>query len=108
MGKIEGSKRSRGSGDKVVWSASDHTIRKAKQQRKGDEKQEERERRSALLTRDSKEKREAGKLRLHIKRAQRQIEKMRERLEAPGGKKTLKNKKTHDWQKILQKRKKED
>jgi tetratricopeptide (TPR) repeat protein len=82
MGKIESSKRSRGSGDNTVWSASDHTIRKAKQQRKGDEKQEERERRSALLTRDSKEKREAGKLRLHIRRAQRQIEKMRERLGA--------------------------
>lgn len=79
MGKI-GSKRSRGANE--AWSASDHTIRKAKQQRKADEKQELRERRSAFLTRDSKEKREEGKLRLHIKRVQRQIKHLRERLGA--------------------------
>eukprot|EP00980_Cylindrotheca_fusiformis_P017841 scaffold5653_cov147-Cylindrotheca_fusiformis.AAC.3 len=78
MGKIA-AKRSWG--ETTAWTASDHIIRKTKQQRKADEKQELRERRSALLTRDSKEKRDAGKLRLHIKLVQRQLEKLRQRLE---------------------------
>ena len=66
----------------MCWSSNHHALRKAKQQRKGmSEKQEERARRSALLTRDSKEKREEGKNRLHIKRTQRQLDKLRERLE---------------------------
>ena len=84
MDKKSSGKRSRGvGGGDEAWSASDHLVRKAKQQRKmKTAKQEERARRSALLTRDSKEKREEGKLRLHIKRIQRQIEKLRSRLEA--------------------------
>ena len=84
MGKKAGKKRGRAvTGETEAWSATDHIIRKAKQQRKNaTDKQEERERRSALLTRDSKEKHEEGKLRLHIKRVQRQIEKLRGRLEA--------------------------
>ena len=88
MGKNGGKKRGRAAaGDTEAWSASDHVIRKAKQQRKmassaGSNKQEERDRRSALLTRDSKEKHEEGKLRLHIKLVQRKIEKLRGRLEA--------------------------
>jgi hypothetical protein len=45
------------------------------------EKLEERERRSALLTRDSKEKRDGGKLRLHIRLVQRRLEKLKDRLE---------------------------
>ena len=82
MGK--NSKRGRsgggGGGDTEAWTASDHIIRKAKQQRKMDEKQEERARRSALLTRGSKVKKEEGKLRLHIKRVEKQIDKLRDRL----------------------------
>jgi len=81
-------KNSKGGGGKkggdssACWSSNHHAIRKAKQQRKRiSEKQEERERRSALLTRDSKQKREEGKNRLHIKRTQRMLEKLRERLE---------------------------
>ena len=73
----------KGGDSDVCWSSDHHAIRKAKQRHKGAslEKQEERERRSALLTRDSKQKREEGKNRLHIKRTQRQLEKLRERLE---------------------------
>jgi len=91
MGKKIG-KRSRGSSSgtsgggaetDACWSSTDHAIRKAKQRQKlSVEKLEARERRSALLTRDSKEKHEEGKLRLYIKRVQRQIDKLRERLEA--------------------------
>ena len=82
MGKKVSGKRNRTGGDTEAWSASDHLIRKAKQELKQNQKQEERARRSALLTRDSKEKREEGKLRLHIKRVQRQLDKLRERLES--------------------------
>lgn len=81
--KVSGTKRGAGSGEgsTEAWTSTDHAIRKAKQQRKYGAKHEERERRSALLTRDSKQKREQGKIRLHIKRVQRIIEKLRERLE---------------------------
>jgi tetratricopeptide (TPR) repeat protein len=66
----------------VGWSSSDHAMRKAKQRsRLSEEKLVVRERRAALLTRDSREKREEGKLRLHMKRVQRQLDKLRERLE---------------------------
>ncbi|CAJ1966909.1 unnamed protein product [Cylindrotheca closterium] len=88
MPKNKGSKRARsggkgsGEGSTSAWTASDHIVRKAKQQRKADDKQELRAQRSALLTRDSKEKREAGKLRLHMKRVQRQIDTLRSRLES--------------------------
>lgn len=75
------SKRGRSSRDCTSWTASDHDIRKAKRQRKSDAKQEERESRSALLTRDSKEKHEEGKLRLHLVRVQRQVDQLRARLE---------------------------
>lgn len=72
-----------GEGSTEAWTASDHAIRKAKQQRKLDgEKLEERQRRTALLTRDSKEKRQQGKIRLHIKHTQRKIDALRKRLEA--------------------------
>lgn len=83
MPKNKGSKRGRsgGEGSTSAWTASDHIFRKAKQQRKADEKQEIRAQRSAFLTRDSKEKRESGKLRLHMKRVQRQIDTLRSRLE---------------------------
>lgn len=93
--KISGNKRSSSTnsssggggtreGSTETWSAADHAIRKAKKQRKIDDsdKADERARRSALLTRDSREKREQGKLRLHIKLVQRQIEKLRQRLQA--------------------------
>lgn len=82
-----GKKSSKGGGKKggdsdVCWSSNHHAIRKAKQQRKGaSEKQEEKEKRSALLARDSKQNQEEGKNRLHIKRTQRLVEKLRERLE---------------------------
>jgi tetratricopeptide (TPR) repeat protein len=74
-------KRARSGGE--GWSSDHHALRKAKQQRKVDDedKQLQRERRSALLTRDSKEKHEEGKLRLHITRTQRQLEKLKQRLE---------------------------
>lgn len=72
----------KGGDSDVCWSSNHHIIRKAKKQRKGlSEKQTERERRSALLTRDSKQKREEGRNRLHIKRTQRSLEKLKERLE---------------------------
>ncbi|KAL3906402.1 MAG: hypothetical protein SGILL_009285 [Bacillariaceae sp.] len=65
------------------WSFNDHALRKAKQRsRLSEEKLMKRETRTALLTRDSREKREEGKMRLHIKRVQRQLDKLKERLEA--------------------------
>lgn len=69
------------------WTSADHAIRKAKKQRRKEtatsiDKAVEQARRSALLTRDSQQKREEGKLRLHIKRVQRQLKKLRERLQA--------------------------
>jgi tetratricopeptide (TPR) repeat protein len=77
-----GAKRKGGDSD-ACWGSDHHAIRKANQQRKiMSEKQEERERRSAILARDSKQKREEGKNRLHIKRTQRLLEKLRERLES--------------------------
>jgi tetratricopeptide (TPR) repeat protein len=79
--KTGGQKRGRGDDKNASWSASDHDARKARQFRKNMDKQEQREQRSALLTRDSKEKHESGKIRLHTKRVQRQIEKLRERLQ---------------------------
>ena len=88
--KSGSSKRGRSSGgDSLGWSEDTHINRKLKQQKKignggksPNDKQLERERRSALLTRDSKEKHEAGKLKLHITRVQRQIEALRKRLES--------------------------
>jgi hypothetical protein len=83
MGKIASSGKRGRSGDTPVWGSTDHAVRKAKQERKLEtsEKQQERERRSALLTRGSKQKKEEGKIRLHIKRVQRQIDTLRKRLE---------------------------
>lgn len=85
--KIGGSKRTasggKNEGSTEAWTKTDHAIRTAKKLRKTDtEKAVERSRRSALLTRDSKEKREEGKLKLHIKLVQRQIDKLRQRLQA--------------------------
>eukprot|EP00536_Pseudo-nitzschia_multiseries_P007703 jgi/Psemu1/18526/gm1.18526_g len=73
----------KGGDSESCWSSNHHALRKAKQQRKreSDDKQEQRERRTAMLTRDSKQKREQGKNRLHIKHTQRQLDKLRERLE---------------------------
>ena len=77
MAKSKGNKRSRSQVEKgtngtlAPWNASDHALRKAKQQQQQQlrknfsDKVEERERRTALLTRDSKEKHEEGKLRLY-------------------------------------------
>ena len=88
MGKsFSGSKRSatgsgKAEGSTEAWTRTDHAVRTAKKLRNlDDEKAAERARRSALLTRDSKEKREEGKLRLHIKRVERQLEKLRHRLQ---------------------------
>jgi hypothetical protein len=82
MGKIAGKRGRSGGGENTAkWSATDHIIRKAKQEIKMNDKQEERARRSAFLTRGSKEKKEEGKLRLHIKRIQKQMDNLRERLE---------------------------
>lgn len=88
MGKTSNGGKGGGGGKKggdsdVCWSSNHHALRKAKSQRKGiTEKQEERERISALLSRDSKQKREEGKNRLVIKRTQRLLEKLRSRLES--------------------------
>jgi tetratricopeptide (TPR) repeat protein len=84
MGKTsKGGKGKKGGDSDVCWSSNHHALRKAKSQRKGiTEKQEERERISALLSRDSKQKREEGKNRLVIKRTQRLLEKLRSRLES--------------------------
>jgi hypothetical protein len=75
-----------GEGSTENWTSADHAIRMAKKQRRNtsisEDKAAERARRSALLTRDSRQKREEGKLRLHIKRAQRQLDKLRGRLKA--------------------------
>ena len=82
--KASGNKRGRSGGDTgEVWGSTDHAIRKAKHERKltMNEKQIRRDRRTALLTRGSKQKVEEGKIRLHIKRVQRQIDTLRKRLE---------------------------
>ena len=85
--KSSGSKRAatgpgKGEGSTEAWTRTDHAVRTAKKLRNSDdEKMAERARRSALLTRDSKEKREEGKLRLHIKLVERQLEKLRHRLQ---------------------------
>jgi tetratricopeptide (TPR) repeat protein len=87
MGKKTGGNKRAASGAKndgaaETWTRTDHAVRTAKKLRKSDsEKIEERARRSALLTRDSKEKREEGKVRLHIKRVERQLEKLRQRFQ---------------------------
>lgn len=89
--KASGSKRSNNNsggdgGAAETWTSTDHAIRTAKKQRRKTsiptDKAVERARRSALLTRDSQQKREEGKLRLHIKRVQRQLDKLRGRLQA--------------------------
>ena len=82
-GKGGGKGAKKGGDSQTCWTSNDFTIRTAEKQRKGDltEKQEERIRRSALLNRNTKEKREKGKIRLHIKLTQRQLEKLKERLE---------------------------
>ena len=93
--KISGSKRSSSSsgdggsggkdGSSEHWTSTDHAIRRAKKQQRSSsdtEKAAQRARRSALLTRDSKEKRETGKLKLHIKLVQRQLDRLRDRLQA--------------------------
>jgi tetratricopeptide (TPR) repeat protein len=75
-------KTKRGNTSTSAWTASDHDLRKAKRQRKLGDKLEEKETRTALLTRDTKAKRNEGKLRLHIVRVQRQMEQLRARLVA--------------------------
>ena len=65
-GKGGGKGAKKGGDSQTCWTSNDFTIRTAEKQRKGDltEKQEERIRRSALLNRNTKEKREKGKIRL--------------------------------------------
>jgi hypothetical protein len=87
MGKKTSSKRGRSaasSGDKVVWTAADHAERKVKQQHKIDTdsaRAEKQHRRTAVLTRGSKAKREEAKIRLHIVKTQRELDQLRQRLE---------------------------
>mmetsp|Transcript_13402 Transcript_13402/g.28096 ORF Transcript_13402/g.28096 Transcript_13402/m.28096 type:complete len:441 (+) Transcript_13402:254-1576(+) len=74
----------KGGDSESCWSSDHHALRKAKKQRKegvASDKQERRQRRTEILTRNSKQKREEGKNRLHIKHTQRQLDKLRERLE---------------------------
>jgi tetratricopeptide (TPR) repeat protein len=71
----------------AAWTGFDHAIRSMKKQKKKEEEEDappslsQRERRTMARTRDSKEKRDAQKLHLHITKTQREIDKLRERLE---------------------------
>ena len=80
--KVTSGKGSRSAGG---WGSTDHAIRKAKNERKRSaeeaERRSQRDRRTAVLTRGSKEKVEQGKVRLHTKRVQRQLDGLRVRLE---------------------------
>jgi hypothetical protein len=89
-------KRSSGGGDAgatTVWDSADHAVRQEHQANKKarklegkaaattvEIKQDRRSRLTAKLTRGSREKREASKLRLNITKTQREIEKLRQRL----------------------------
>ena len=64
----------------TAWTGFDHAIRK-KQKKEEDAPLSQRERRTIARTRDSKEKRDAQKLHLHITKTQREIDKLRERLQ---------------------------
>jgi hypothetical protein len=65
-----------------VWTAQHHQIQAEKRQKKLSlEKLQKRQERTALLTRDTQEKRDQAKLKLHITQTKRKIEKLRERLE---------------------------
>ena len=81
MAKTKQATKRKNADDTTTWNANDHADRKHKQLRKLEQdKLEKREQRTALLTRDSKAKRESGKLRLHLVKTQRQIDKLRPRL----------------------------
>lgn len=78
MPKNAGSKRPRGE----AWTGFDHAIRAAKLQKsKADgELSSYQERRKAALTRDSQAQQDSHKLRLHIVKTEREIDKLRQRL----------------------------
>lgn len=81
MPKNAGSKRPRGD----AWTGLDHAIRAAKLNKckaDGEEELSYQERRKAALTRDSQRQLDSHKLRLHITKTQREIEKLRQRLRA--------------------------
>jgi hypothetical protein len=64
-----------------TWTGFDHAIRAAKKA-KSDGEESYRERRKAALTRDSKAQHDSHKLRLHIVKTEREVDKLRERLRA--------------------------
>ena len=64
-----------------TWTGFDHAIRVAKKA-KSDGEASYRERRKAALTRDSKARHDWHKLRLHIVKTEREVDKLRERLRA--------------------------
>ena len=64
-----------------TWTATDHSIRKAKQQSKSHgEEVTYRERRTAVLARGSRDQTDSQKLRLHTVKTEREIDKLRKRL----------------------------
>ena len=78
MPRTAGSKRRRNG---EAWTVLDHAIRAAKLNKsKADGELSYNERRRAALSRDSREQQETQKLRLHIVKTERDIEKLRERL----------------------------
>ena len=69
-----------------AWTGLDHAIRVAKLSKSKKDGEEEQltyqQRRKAALTRDSQEQQDAHKLRLHIVKTEREIERLRQRLQA--------------------------
>lgn len=79
MPKTAGSKRPRGN----AWTGIDHAIRAAKLAKNdGDEPSSYQARRKAALSRDSRHNQDSQKLRLHIVKTEREVEKLRQRLRA--------------------------
>jgi len=80
MPKNAGSKRRRDQ----AWTGLDHAIRSAKMQKSKEDGEElsYQERRKAALTRDSQQQQDTHKLRLHIVKTEREIDRLRQRLRA--------------------------
>jgi predicted RNase H-like HicB family nuclease len=78
MPKHAGSKRRHDE----TWTGFDHAIRAARKAKSDGEETSYRERRLAALNRDSKAQHESHKLRLHIVKTERELDRLRERLSA--------------------------
>lgn len=119
-GNKKGKKRASASASgNTVWCGAEHAMRQERHMSKQAQRQDaapekeqkrvqRRERLTTKLTHDSKQKRESSKLRLNITKTQRDIEKLRKRLQQWDDveEKTLLEKQEKDRQKMLEPKKK--